>query len=161
MSVTVILDDFSLDKRSIFFFSDAEFSKIDTNWEKSDVLLVELNKHELFKNCNRWCDLKPLHYKLMIIKNLSLYNSLTEIEKEDYNNPVVASLLFLIAGMIKSIETRADTSIELFKIQKINEFSINFEYTGSLNLQSFGNISKNISRDLKIVVDNTKHKDEE
>ena len=108
---TVVYDDLQEDKRYYVFFEEDQFERIDRLWEIDDAMLTELRKNPLFADVNRWKDMKPMQYKVLLIKGMDEFVKLTEEEQTSEENPVVVSLRFFITGFLKSLYERADLTI--------------------------------------------------
>jgi len=160
MATTVLLSDYVTNKHYHLVFTTAEFKCIEDNWHKKDKLLVELSDTTVFRNRTRWCDLEPFHYQVLIIKNITKLDNLTDAEQMDESNEVVKSLHFLISGMIKVLEKYTQTSVELLRIDRISDSNVNFIHQGSISIQLDDKKTEKKKMDsLKIIVDNTKKVD--
>ena len=123
-------------------------------WQHGDRILTDMQSNPFFAGRNRWCDLDPSHYRLMIIRNLTIVSEFSDTDRADLNNPAIKSLHFLLSALVYLLEMRTDTTIEFMKINRINDRSATFDYACSLNLY----IDKPIepANVLKIIVDNEK-----
>lgn len=162
MATTVLLSDFTTNKHFHLVFTEVEFATIEANWEKEDKLLVEVSSTSTtsFKGRTRWCDLTPFHYQVLLTQNLAMLVDLTDDEQMDESNEVVKSLHFLITGLIKALENGTNSNVELLRIDRVNDETINFSFHGSqcLNL-AVTKKDKKKTDSFKIVVDNTKKSD--
>lgn len=157
MATTVLLDDHVQNKSFHLVFTDKEFVVIDTHWNDQDRLLVDLSDTVVFENRTRWSELSPMHYQLLITKNLSRLDALSDDEQMDENNETVKSLHFLITGLLKCLETNTGSNIDLMRIERIADDNITFTFSARVCLQ-IGNKSAKECRNnpFRIVVDNTK-----
>jgi hypothetical protein len=157
MATTVLISDFPSNKHYHLVFTDLEFHVIELNWYKQDKLLVELSHTtHLFKGRTKWCDLDALHYQILITKNISKLDELSDEEQMNENHEVIKSLHFLITGFIKTISTKTHSNVDLIRIDRISENSVNLTYTCSQCVQLDNKKNKKGKDVFKIVVDNTK-----
>lgn len=161
MATTVLLSDFVNNKHFHLVFTAHEFMAIEQNWTNEDKLLVELSTTTAFRNRTRWCDLNPFHYQILVTKNISKLDELSDSEQMDENNEVVKSLHFLITGLIKSLEAGTNSNVELLRIDRVSDVNVNFSYHGSQCIQlETAKKHKKKPDTIKIVVDNTKKSEE-
>lgn len=166
----VIYDDLLNGHKFTMILDRSQFDEINEHWNSEDKLLWELKDTPIFEGATRWSELKPIHFKLLIIRNVIHLDKLGLKEKQDVKQPIVKSLHNLIGGLIRSIEERTDVTIECLKIQRINVEKINFDLKGSLDLNEFeyrkpvectddvSDIEERIEKpSLKIVIDNTRN----
>lgn len=160
MATTVLISDFLSNKHYHLVFTPYEFQAIETHWYNEDKLLVELDQTaQLFKGKTRWCDLDAMLYQILITNNISKLDDLTDEEQMDETHEVIKSLHFLITGLIKTLQNATHTNIELLRIDRVMENSVNFSHHGSQCIQLDGKKThkkKKCLDSLKIVVDNTK-----
>lgn len=162
MVVSVIIDDYVRDVRESLVFTEKQMQVVRDNWENQDKLLVEMSVTDFFKDRTRWCDLQPIHYKVMIMRNFMIVTNLDVTAAKITPEEAEQSLHFLIAALINCIETISGSKIGIFRIQRINDGVINFDYQASLLLElekakSAAKAAADVKRNpFKIVVDNTK-----
>lgn len=152
MNTAVLVDDFVSGRSWNSFFAADAFEKVDANWDKGDQLLAELSKTRFFTDCDTWSKLRPTHFKVLIIRNFQHVDKLTDEEVTD-DNPVVRSLRFLIAALIRCLRERADADVDMIKIRRVATDTVNFDIVSSLNLELTGRVAPT---GLQLVVDNTK-----
>jgi hypothetical protein len=151
----VVVDDLVTNQRYNVTLSDAETEKVEKNWNRPDVLLDGLSSTTaLFSGRSTWADLRPLHFKILILRNFCHLDELTLEEKQNAKHPAIQSLYFLIAALIKSLVQHADTSLLFLKLTRLAPDRISFDYNATVLLELEG--SEPLDSGLKIVVDNTK-----
>lgn len=99
-------------------------------WEDTDGLLDKMQATASFRGRTRWCDLMPVHYKLLLTQ--SVENTFEAImmaaergEKFDADDePVINSMNFIIMAYVKAYEDVADCTIENIRITRIAENEI-------------------------------------
>jgi hypothetical protein len=154
MVTSVFVDDYINNERYHITIGDKDRKKVEDNWFSKDTLLIDLMNVKFFENKTKWCELRPLHFKVLILRNFLHLDTLKLHQKNDHGHPIVQSLYFLIAGFIKSLNDHADTNVEFLKILRIGNNDINFDYHASLVLQV--DMQNSNDANLKVVVDNTK-----
>jgi hypothetical protein len=152
---TILVDDLVKNERYNISLSSRETDKVETNWNRPDVLLDGLSANtKLFEGRSTWADLRPLHYKILILRNFLHLDSLSLEQKCDTTHLAIQSLYFLIAAFIRSIADHADANILFLKLTRLTVDRMSFDYTASLLLELEN--SEPVDSGLKIVVDNTK-----
>lgn len=156
MTVSIIITDFEIDKRIYINLEQEDFDFIKKVWNTEDKLLVELQDSPIFENKTKWSDLSPMHYRLMILKNLSLMVALTNEERMDFLNPTIKSLRFLLSALVYSLEMKSESLVELMRITRINDMQVIFDYSANINICFEKQIPNN---KLRVVVDNDKNEE--
>jgi hypothetical protein len=152
---TVLVDDLVKNERYNVTLGTAEIEKVEINWDRPDILLEGLSSTTtLFSGRSTWAELRPLHYKILILRNFIHLDALTLSEKRDTKHPAIQSLYFLIAAFIKSLSQHADTNLLFLKLTRLTVDRISFDYNATLLLELEN--TDPLDNGLKIVVDNTK-----
>lgn len=150
---TVIINDFATDRRmEILFNHPQDFEQIDENWEKEDKLLLEMQGNDFFKGHTRWCELNPTHYRFLLMATLNKVAALTDAQQADSSDQTMASLTFVITGFIKCMEDRTESTLELMRINRLEENEVLYDYAGSVNMHLE---TARRTKGLRIIVDNT------
>lgn len=147
----VVINDYVIHQRVDFYFTHDDFYAVDAVWEDSDKLLHDLQNNDLFKGKLRWCDLEPMHYRLMVTKNIQQMAKLTLEERGDPDHPYVKSLHFVICGLIRSLELRTESNIETIKFHRVGEYDVSVEYQSVMIIHQGVGKKPGIS----VIVDNT------
>jgi hypothetical protein len=135
VTTTVIINDFSLDRRTAIMFNHPQdFVQIEANWEREDKLLRDLGGTEAFQGKTRWCDLTPSHFRFLIMAALTKVADIPETESTQPGNQEMATLTFLLTGFIKCLEDRTESTIDLMRINRLSEDEILYDYAGSINM---------------------------
>lgn len=124
----VVINDYVVNQRYDLVFMNEDFDAVKSVWEDEDSLLHQLQHVPYFKDRFRWCDLDPSHFRFMIARNLSKAAQLPKSDKLDLDDPIIRSMNFLICCLIRSLELRSDSFIEVMKIIRIDERDITIEY---------------------------------
>jgi hypothetical protein len=158
MTRVIFIDDCVNDERYYVTLREVDKNKISENWYNKDKLLVELINTKFFEGKTTWVELRPIHFKFLIMRNFIHSDQLKSNERLDPENPVIASLYFLIGGLLRSISEHADTNVEFMKIVRISISHINFDFHASLALELDVKTSTKEVEEIpfKVVVDNTK-----
>ncbi len=156
--VSVVINDYVVNKRVKLFFLPHDFELIQSKWEDTDATLERLQRIEFFKGRTRWCDLRPAHLRLMVAKNLLSASFLAEEDRVDDENPIVSSLNFLICTLVYCIEKTGDCHVESLKINRIGEMEVAVEYQAALEMEApmKAPAPKPKKDPFTVVVDNTK-----
>lgn len=157
MATSVIIDNLINSKRYFLVFTDDEFSIVEKNWNKQDVLLVGLSTHPVFENKTRWSELRPLHYNFLIMKNLDQAWNIPESEWFNENNKTISSLHFLLKCLIKCLEIRSDAKIDVVRIQSYGENTVTINYNATITIESIKmpKVDPDPRARFTVVVDNT------
>jgi hypothetical protein len=134
VTTTVIINDFVKDRRSVIVFHEPDFMSVEEHWEKSDRLLADLQDHPAFTKRERWCDLNPTHYRLLLMSNLKKLAALSDDEMKTPNNATISSLQFLICALIYCLQRRTESLIEMMRINRIGDHEVAYDYAASLNM---------------------------
>jgi len=159
MTKIIYIDDCLNEERYYITLSEFDRCKIIENWNRQDKLLVDLINTKFFEGKTTWAELRPIHFKFLIMRNFIHLDKIKPKQRINADNPVVASLYFLIGGLIRSISEHADTNVEFLKIVRISVSHINFDFHASLALELDTKPTTNGDSEeipFKIVVDNTK-----
>jgi hypothetical protein len=158
MTISVVIDDYIQDRRTSYIFTEQQMDIIRGHWSNRDKLLVDLSTTEYFKNKTRWCDLDPVHYKIMILRNLIICQELNQTENISDIETAERSLQFLIGAMINAIQIKCECRLDLLKIQRVNDRILNFDFQANLILEIESNKQQESTKPpFKIVIDNTKN----
>lgn len=151
--LTVIINDYRIDRKSVISYSDSDMKFVESVWNSSDQLLVDLQSVPVFKGREYWCDLEPTHWRVMIVRNLTQFADLSVDQLTDTSNKTAKSLHFLISGLIYCLEVRSECKIEIMHINRIGDNEVAFDFVANLNMAiDFpGGKPKN---GLRVVVDN-------
>jgi hypothetical protein len=148
----VIINDFESNKRISIYFTPADFVLVDEVWNNEDRLLRDLQHLDPFAGRLRWCDLEPAHYRVMIARNLQRVSEMKEEERTDNDNPIVASLNFLICAFIRCFEMAADCHIDMMRFARLEGLDVSIEITSTQRMETK---PKKIKSGIEVVVDNT------
>ena len=155
---TVILNDFETGKRIITLINQEDIDFIKQVWNNKDKILSEMQEHPVFAGRERWCDLDPKHYSLMMISMLNVASTLSNEERIDTSHKAIRSLHFLYGALIYCLQTRTDSLIEMIRINRIANNDITYDYTATFNIFEGLSIKKpdKADNELRLVVDNDK-----
>lgn len=131
---TIILNDFETGKRIVTVINAADMEFIKKVWNNKDRILADMQGHPVFDGLERWCDLDPKHYTMMIISMLNAAARLPDEERTNGTNPVITSLHFLYGALILCLQIRSDSLIELIRINRIADNDITYDYTATFNI---------------------------
>lgn len=155
MSTTVIINDFIKDRRTTIVFHESDFLRVEENWETPDRLLAELQDHPVFAKRERWSDLNPTHFRLLLMSNLRKTADLSEEDMATPDNPTVTSLQFLICALIYCLQRRTESQIEMMRINRIGDHEVAYDYAASLNMAVDLPKKDGPKGGLRVIVNNT------
>lgn len=150
-TTAIIINDYPTDRRTQLVFTPDDFEIVENNWEETDRLLMGLREVDQFKGRERWCDLDPTHWRILILSNLVKAAALDEETSRDAGHPVIKSLHFLIAGLIVCLELRSESKIELMHINRVGNDEVAYDYAACLNMA----VDRLRPTSFRVVVDNT------
>ena len=132
-TVTVIRQDFENARLISTTFSQEDREYHATMWHDGDRLLDDLQTVDLFKGCTRWCDLKPIHYRHLMMRSVEHTVGLRLDELSDGANPYVRSLNFVTLGFLRSLEEASGMQIELMRIHRTGPNEVSYVITSSIS----------------------------
>lgn len=148
MITSVQLYDYVRNSHSNLFIGPEQSEMANRFWHTKDTLLVGLSKTTFFKDLYTWSDLKPIHYKYLILQNMNAFPS----EEVDDESQVYKSLIFLLSAFVKCLEDASDSSVRILTISRVSSTVITYEFTASLCM----NLAENMTPSgFKVVIDNT------
>jgi hypothetical protein len=152
MPTNIIVNFQKLDKRFTVIMTDEELTAFDDRWESDDRFLSNLREEipHIFEGLNKWNELRPIHFAILVVKNLTQLMNLSEEEQKDEEHPVSKSLYFLISGLVKSLGTRTDAAVEVIRIHYFDEQNVALEYQLTMGL----GLGERPLPKLSLVVDN-------
>lgn len=155
MTTTVMVDDTVSDRVTRYSYPDEHRDFVKRNWEQPDKLLAGLQHLALFKDRTRWCDLDPLHFRVLLVHNLEIYSNLTETERDDRENSTVVSLNFLLMALIHCIEQRSMLEVHFLTVTRLTPYDVSYEVSARF-YADMGFLARPRKPRLSVVVDNTR-----
>lgn len=156
-----IINDYVVNRRMKLYLDEDDFQFLEDNWNNQDELLLELQHTQMFSGVTRWCDLSPHHYKFMIATNIAKAFQQIKDEEMTEANAVVRSLNFLICGLIRCIEARAECHIEMIRFARVGSLDVAVEFEAALAMEEEIKSGELLDKQpgLSVVVDNSNCKD--
>ena len=153
----VVINDYVLNRRIKFYLDHDDFEILDENWTDTDMLLVRLQMTETFNGRSRWCDLEPFHYRIMAVKNIiKVFEAVGVGSEIRMDSDSMKSLKFILCGMIRCLEKRADMHIELLRLVRVGHLDMAVEFEAALTMEITPPKKKVTKKgEFSIVVDNT------
>lgn len=149
---TVVIRDFVNTSRIVTILDEDDFEIVDLAWRDTDKILVDLLENPFFEGKKRWCDLDPKHFLLMIQRTLFRVGNLNDQDRTDSNHKVVKSLHFLLCGIIRCIESRTNSTVEIVKVNRVSENDATIEYSATIDFSVLTKFSEK-EEDLNSSVD--------
>lgn len=166
MSTTIILNDHVNNRRSHLVFILSDYDTISEFWYTKDNMLKELQGNKVFSGYERWCDLEPKHFRLLLMQTLYQIDNLTIDDIKNEHNTYIKSLNFLLLGFCHCLSQRVQGEVDIVNIHRITATEITYEVTTSLiyldteGISETENTEKKEKVGFKIVVDNTPNEDD-
>lgn len=151
MALAVLMDYVSGKRVELFISADVT-SDLDEVWRYPDALLRDLQHHAAFRNRRRWCDLDPVHFKLMIERNVAIFSDLPENEALDLNHEVTSSLTLLIAGLMRCLMERTQSAMNVMMISRLSRVETAISWSADILLDQ----RPEGRAGFEVVIDNTK-----
>lgn len=175
MSTTIIINDFVSNRRAHLVFITSDFEAMAQIWDIEDPVLKELQEHQEFVGKTRWSDLEIKHFRLLLMQNLVVADSLTEDQMLDDDNTIVRSLNFLFMAFCYCLLTKVGGEIEILRVNRMSKIDITYDVQISFmrldvdlstandhsEMTETSNIIKPpaFKSGMRVVVDNTKSED--
>jgi hypothetical protein len=152
---TVIINDYVIDRRVNIMLdaNDFEIAERVLAVPEPDELLMQLQHLETFQGRTHLSHLEPFHYRVMITMNLKKVAAIRGVSI-DLADPAVKSLVFLVACLILCLEKRADSHIELLKLNRVGELDVTVEFSALMSIED-KTPKKKKKGGITVVVDNT------
>ena len=150
---TVVINDLATDQRHVILFNRPDdFQRADAYWDNEHPLLMDLQHTDFFIGRKRWADLNPQHFRFLLMNNLSKVAALNTEEQDDPENAVMSSLTFLLSALIKCLEQRTESTIELMRLNRLAEHEVLYDFSASVNLHLHDKVPPR--KGLRVIVDN-------
>lgn len=153
-----IINDYVVDRRMKMFFDQEDFEILEEQWGVKDEILVDLQHTSLFFGRERWSELDPIHYRILIATTMAKTFALIEEGKEEQANGALESMTFLISGLVRCIEERGECHVEMIRLVRVGELDLVVEYQASLSMEEDLPKTKTVGKSrsgIQVVVDNS------
>ena len=136
-------------------YSPEERNTVKKHWYNADQLLIDMQQMEPFRGRTRWCDLSPVHFKLLLTRNIDqVFVLLDEAEMtgqslEDANDDLtISSMNFLLMAYAECVEAAADCHIQNINITRhdINELTMVIMSAVDSNYKTLGPVVPKITQ---------------
>jgi hypothetical protein len=144
----VIINDFQIGQRILYVLDETDFRTQKAHWHETDETLSALQNNSLFVGRLRWSDLGVEHLHVLIVNMLKMLSGMDDTVRENKESEPVMRLAFLLCGMISLLQQRSQSMIELFRVNRVSEEDVVYDYCATLDL------SRCAPHELKIVIDN-------
>ncbi len=132
MTLVILLDHDDGHRVEVMLGPD-DHDRLDASWHAGDRLLTELQNNEFFAGRSNWCDLDPWHFTQLIERNLAKMTALSLIERGNPDHAVMRSMTFLLTGLVRCIEERCQSIVELLRVTRVHASAVTFDYTATMN----------------------------
>lgn len=131
---TVILNDYSDNVKAFIAFDQNDVDKVYARWDEPDERLKNLAVLPSFVGYEKWSELTPEHYRILITRALNALASLSPEQRTDASSEPVGTANFIILSFIICLEKRTSSEIEHFRINRFDDLNVSFDYSGSFDL---------------------------
>jgi hypothetical protein len=132
---TVILNDFGSNIKSYITYDRPDIDKVLKAFDEHDDRLTKLQVLEPFRGYEKWSELSPGHFRILVTRGLNTLAKLTPEERQDSGELAVSTTNFLILCFIICLEQRTESEIEHFRINRFDELNVTFDYSASFELE--------------------------
>jgi len=153
--ITVIVNDYASNVKSFIAFDGPDIEKMVEIWDEPDERLVRMQVLPSFAGYEKWSELTPAHFRLLITRSLNSLAELKDEERSDIKQLAVSATNFLILAFIICLENNTSSEIEHFRINRFDEMNVTFDYSATFELSYDRPMPKNSEPMFSIVVDNT------
>lgn len=133
--LTVILNDYGSNIKSYITFDQNDIDKAMSVWDHPDERLAKLHVLTPFRGYEKWSELTPEHYRILVTRGLNTLAKLTPEERGDSREVEVATTNFMILCFMLLIEQRTSSEIEQFRINRFDDLNVTFDYSASFELE--------------------------
>ena len=148
----IILTDSVAVRRTYYFIDDASVAHAREVWDDKDRFLASVQDNPVFEGLERWCDLDPQRFMILILMTLHHVADVPEDDVENVSDPAVRSLVFLLSAFVNSLQIRTGMVLDLVKIHRFAENDATFDFSGGIVLDL--NDYKPSDKLFEVVVDN-------
>ena len=156
MAITVIIDNYSIDQRTLILIGHDDIVATDEVWDAIHPLAKLLVSAGVADTLLPWAQLTPRHYQLLIKKQLEVYMDLDVVNQHDVNHTVVNTLRFLFCAYVRKVSELTGSDVDVIRIQKIGPTDYSMNVSLNIILATGTKKQKELKRNFKIIVDNTK-----
>lgn len=133
--LTVILNDYGANSKSYISFSSPDIEKVYEQWDQPDERLTKLVGIDAFRGYEKWSELTPNHYRILVSSALKELAKLPSGERSNSESVVVNMANFVILAFIISLENATKSEIEQFRINRFDDLNVTFDYSASFELE--------------------------
>ncbi len=151
---TAILNDYPTNTKAVITFDKSEVTKMKGIWNTVDERLLTLHELPSFRGYDKWRDLTPEHFRLLITRALNTVSSLTQSERTEVDRHEVSTCNFLILAFIICIEQRTSSHIEHFRINRFDDLNVTFDYSATFEIDYNKPEPKVVDPGFSIIVNN-------
>lgn len=160
--LTVIINDYAANCKYFISYDLTNIDVISRRFHSRDEHLVKLQILPEFEGYERWDELTPNHYRFLIGRALTVMEEMDQTARSDTRHPDVAICNFMIAAMIMRLENLTCSEIEHFRINRFDNHSVTYDYSGSFEMfydrpegRAIDHSNNERPNPFSIVVDNT------
>lgn len=153
----IFIEDHVESRYHSFIIDKRMMTNVVSTWNIPDKILIDLSKTKFFENKTNWSSLSCDNFKFLICGSFDSLNKIPDEHITNQNIPEINSFQFIVSAFLYNLELNCKFKIKTMTISRIRPDHLDFDFSATSSLQ-LKNIATKPS--LKIIVDNTKEKDE-
>lgn len=157
----VTIDFFQTDLRIFQLLQTEDFAGVQQIWNNDDPELKRFAAGTVLEGAERWYDLTPVQFRLLIVQAIEEISALAEPDITPESIQLKRLRFFIGALILRYLELTGD-HIEMLKIQHLGNSKVNFQTLSTqtigvdLEQQDGDDAQEEAPTSLRVVVDNTK-----
>lgn len=127
--------DTKSDRTVSIVITPQDFSHVIVNWHRKDAALAEMKSYAPFKHCERWSDLRPIHFKFLLAKAMdALFATLEDADQgrvtseQLHEDPSMQSFTYFTIGLMHCISLATGSQVHKMSIYRHRPNTITLEY---------------------------------
>jgi hypothetical protein len=155
--MTIVINDYVSNFKSLVTYNEHDIIAIEKKTRDNEHHLQQWQVLPEFEGYTQWCELTPNHYRFLIARMLVELDKLEQSERMNSKHPEVAMTNFIIAAFVMRLEALTCSEIEHFRINRFDDTSVTYDYTGTFEMHHERPEGKPDDRKpaFSIIVDNT------
>ncbi len=130
----VVVNDYEIGQRMFYILGPLDFNNQESSWNDNDPVLDILQNNEAFRGRTKWSDLDLEHFHLMIINMLKILATMDDAVRSNKDSAPVGRLAFFFCSLIRMLEERTGSHIELLHVNRVSSDDVVYDYTATLDM---------------------------
>jgi hypothetical protein len=132
---TIILNDYASNLKTFVAYEEEDITQATAIWDRRDQRLVNLHVLPEFLGYEKWSELSPAHFRLLISQGLKKLAQLTPEERTNTKLEAVSTTNLLILLFIICVEKQTGSTIEHFRINRFDDTAVTFDYSATFEIE--------------------------